>query len=302
MNSAKRRAEILHEALPYIQRFAGKTVVIKYGGHAMIDPILKQSFARDIVLLKQIGINPVVVHGGGPQIEELLDKLKIESKFVDGRRVTDEATMDVVEMVLVGKVNKEIVNLIQNAGGRAVGLSGKDGGLIVAERMMFADKGENAGASKTIDLGKVGRVVKVQAEAVDAVEAAGFIAVIAPVGRTVDGETLNINADTVAGAIAAAECAEKLILMTDVDGVKVAGKWVKTMSAADARRAIVEGDAKDGMIPKLECAIEAVERGVRRVHILDGRVPHVVLLEMFTNEGIGSMIAPEVDLRYREDA
>lgn len=300
LNAAARRVEILHEALPYIQRFAGKTIVIKYGGHAMVDPLLKQGFARDVVLLKQIGINPVIVHGGGPQIEDLLDKLGIQSTFVHGRRVTDAATMDVVEMVLVGKVNKEIVNMIQMAGGKCVGLSGKDGGLILGERLKIEKAGTNEESSEMIDLGKAGTVTRVDPRVIEAVEASGFIAVIAPVGRSADGETLNINADTVAGAVAGAENAEKLILMTDVNGVKVAGKWVKTMSIADAKKAMNNGDATGGMIPKLECAIDAIERGVRRVHILDGRVPNAILLEMFTDDGIGSMIGPELPLVFRD--
>lgn len=303
MDTALRRAEILHEALPYIQRFAGKTVVIKYGGHAMVDPQLKEDFARDIVLLKQVGINPVVVHGGGPQIGELLTKLGIEARFVRGIRVTDEATMDVVEMVLVGKVNKEIVNLIQRAGGRCVGLSGKDGGLVTARRMRVTETaGDAQHPPEILDLGKVGEIERIDPDVIEAIEDAGYIAVIAPVGRTREGETLNINADIVAGRIAGALDAEKLILLTDVPGVRVRDRWVQSMDLAAIDAEIASGEVTGGMIPKLECARMALDEGVGDVHILDGRLSHVVLLELFTDEGVGTMIRRDGGMLLREPA
>lgn len=298
MEQALRRAEILHEALPYIQRFAGKTIVIKYGGHAMVDPGLKESFARDVVLLKSIGINPVIVHGGGPQIDELLERLQIPARFVRGIRVTDEATMDVVEMVLVGKVNKEIVNLIQRAGGRCVGLSGKDGGLVTAHRV-GAPPQDGPTPPEIVDPGKVGEIDKIDATVIDALEAAGYIAVIAPVGRSAAGETLNINADLVAGRIAGALQAEKLILLTDVPGVKIRDRWVQAMDVPSIAAEIAGGEVKGGMIPKLECAREALAEGVAGVHILDGRQPHVVLLELFTDEGVGTMVKTDGGLSLR---
>lgn len=299
MEHALRRAGILHEALPYIQRFAGRTIVIKYGGHAMVDPRLKESFARDVVLLKSVGINPVIVHGGGPQIDELLEKLQIPARFVRGIRVTDEATMDVVEMVLVGKVNKEIVNLIQQFGGRCVGLSGKDGGLVTARRV-----GASTAAGPTppeiLDPGKVGEITRIDASVINALEDAGYIAVIAPVGRSRDGETLNINADLVAGRIAGALQAEKLILLTDVPGVKIRDRWVQSIDVATIAAEIDSGEVKGGMIPKLECARDALAEGVGGVHILDGRQPHVVLLELFTDEGVGTMVRPDGGLVLRD--
>lgn len=298
-DQARRRAEILHEALPYIQKFSGRTIVIKYGGHAMVDPDLKASFARDVVLLKHVGINPVIVHGGGPQIGELLDRLQIESQFVQGHRVTDEATMDVVEMVLVGRVNKEIVNLIQTSGGRCVGLSGKDGALIEAKRKRISVGTSGSQPPELIDLGKVGEVEAVDPTVIEAVERAGFVAVIAPVGRSSDGETLNINADAVAGAIAGALRAEKLILLTDVEGVRVGEQLIQSASANDAAGWITDGSATGGMIPKLQSAIDAIEDGVGSVHILDGRVPNAVLLELFTDEGIGTMLTATSETRVR---
>lgn len=299
MEAGIRRAAILHEALPYIQRFAGKTIVIKYGGHAMVDPALKEGFARDVVLLKQVGINPVVVHGGGPQIGELLQKLNIESQFIHGQRVTDAATMDVVEMVLAGLVNKEIVGLIQKYGGRAVGLSGKDGGLIRGRRIKVPVGGSGDTPPELIDIGSVGEVEAVQPDVIEALEQAGFIAVIAPVGRSVTGETLNINADTVAAAIAGALKAEKLILLTDVPGVKGPEGWLQSLGRADCDRLIADGTAQGGMIPKLDCAKAAIDAGVDKVHILDGRTPHVVLLELFTDQGVGTMIGREPGMKLR---
>ncbi len=302
MEHAKRRAAILHEALPYIQKFSGKTVLIKYGGHAMVDPDLQQSFARDVVLLKQIGVNPVVVHGGGPQIGEFLQKLDIPSRFVGGQRITDDETMSVVEMVLVGKVNKEIVNMIQTAGGKAVGLSGKDGGLVVATRMKLEQESPDDAPPEIIDIGKVGQITKINPEVIESVESSGFIAVIAPVGRSRDGETLNINADTVAGELAAALGAEKLILLTDVPGVKSSDGWVQSLGVDAIAKLAEAGDVTGGMIPKLDCAANAVKGGVPEVHILDGRVPNVVLLELFTDEGVGTMITRGNDLKVRADA
>jgi acetylglutamate kinase len=300
MEQALRRAEILHEALPYIQRFAGKTVVIKYGGHAMVDPKLKESFARDVVLLKSVGINPVIVHGGGPQIDELLERLNIPARFVRGIRVTDDATMDVVEMVLVGKVNKEIVNLIQQAGGRCVGLSGKDGGLVTARRVGVPPAADGPVPPEIVDPGKVGEIEAIDATVIDALEAAGYIAVIAPVGRSAAGETLNINADLVAGRIAGALQAEKLILLTDVPGVKIRDRWVQAMDVPSIAAEIAGGEIKGGMIPKLECARDALAEGVAGVHILDGRQPHVVLLELFTDQGVGTMVRSDGGLDFRD--
>jgi len=301
LRGAKRRAAVLQEALPYIQRFWGKTVVIKYGGHAMVDEELRASFARDIVLLKLVGINPVVVHGGGPMIGELLQKLRIQSQFVEGLRVTDQATMDVVEMVLVGKVNKEIVARIQAAGGRCVGLSGKDGGLIRAARTRIEVPREDA-APELIDLGKVGDVSEIDPGVISAVESAGFIAVIAPVGVSESGETLNINADVVAGRVAEALNAEKLILLTDVPGVALDDDWVQSLGDAQVEPLIAAGAVRGGMIPKLRCAAHALANGVDAVHVLDGRVEHTVLLELFTDEGIGTMLTSGEDLVRRPAA
>jgi acetylglutamate kinase len=275
------QAEVLLEALPYIRRFAGKTVVIKYGGHAMTDDRLKQAFARDIVLLKYVGIHPVVVHGGGPQIDRMLSDLKISTTFVRGMRVTDPATMKVVEMVLAGQINGEIVSMIQLAGGNAVGLSGKDGSLIVARRA-GTDNG---------DLGQVGEVLGVNPELVRALQAQDFIPVIAPVAASTEGESLNVNADLAAGEIAEALEAEKLLLLTDVQGIKGAdGELIRTLSTAEARQLIADGVVSAGMIPKVECCLEALSGGVKKVHIIDGRVRHAVLLELFTDQGVGTEV------------
>ncbi|OGP10610.1 MAG: acetylglutamate kinase, partial [Deltaproteobacteria bacterium RIFCSPLOWO2_12_FULL_43_16] len=275
------KVETLLEALPYIRQFYGKTIVIKYGGHAMVEERLKQSFAKDIILMKYVGLNPVIVHGGGPQIGELLKKLGKESRFVKGIRVTDEETMDVVEMVLVGKVNKEIVALINHYGGKAVGLSGKDGGLIKAKKMKT--KGE--------DMGMVGEVKSVNPKVIETLDRDKFIPVIAPVGVGDDGKTYNINADTVAGKIAAALKAEKLILLTDVQGVLDKNKkLISALSVAEAKRLIKNETATGGMIPKLECCLDALKGGVSKAHIIDGRVEHAVLLEVFTDAGVGTEI------------
>ncbi len=276
------RVELLLEALPYIQSFAGKTVVVKLGGNAMIDADLEQAFALDIVLLRTVGLRPVVVHGGGPQINRMLEELSIPSNFVRGLRVTDARTMRVVEMVLAGEINGEIVSRIQLAGGAAVGISGRDGGLLRARRKPPVG-GE--------DLGQVGEVESVDAKVIEALQDRGFIPVIAPVATGTDGESLNVNADTAAGMIAAALGAERLLLLTDVEGVLGAdGTLVPTLTAAEARNLIASGVVDGGMIPKLECCLDALAGGVGKVHMIDGRVPHSVLLELFTNAGIGTEV------------
>ncbi len=282
-------AEVLIEALPFIRRFQGKTVVIKYGGHAMQSDELRESFAQDVVLLDLVGINPVVVHGGGPQITELIGRLGLKSRFVRGMRVTDSATMDAAEMVLQ-KINKEIVSLISRQGGRAVGLSGKDGGLIVSRKMRIAVKDDN-GRKSRVDIGLVGEVAEVNPEVLRTLEAANFIPVVAPIGFGRDGQTYNINADVVAAELAAALKAEKLILLSDVEGVKDReGRLLSTLDAAEAKRLIVRGTIQEGMIPKVECCIEALQKGVAKTHILDGRIRHAVLLEIFTRSGIGTEV------------
>jgi acetylglutamate kinase len=273
------KAAVLIEALPYIQRFRDKTIVIKYGGHAMTDPQLRASFARDVVLLKFIGVRPVIVHGGGPQIEGTLTRLGIQSSFVDGLRVTDDATMEVVEMVLGGSVNREIVGLVQSAGGKAVGLTGNDGRLLLVKRR-----------ARGKDLGRVGEVVAVDPGPIAAMTDAGFIPVIAPIGVDEAGVTYNVNADDAAGAIAAALRAEKLIQLTDVEGVKGAdGKLIQQLTEADVKRLIAEGVIKGGMIPKVQCCLDAIRGGVTRSHIVDGRMQHAVLLEIFTDGGVGTV-------------
>lgn len=286
-------AALLIEALPYIRQFSGKTVVIKYGGHAMKDEALKESFAQDVVLMKYIGIHPVVVHGGGPQIGRMLDRVGKKSDFREGMRVTDEETMDVVEMVLAGKVNKEIVALINRHGGRAIGLSGKDGMLIEARRMhLFKYLGDDQ-PPEIIDIGLVGEVERVNVEILEVLEKSHVIPVIAPVGVGQSGETYNINADLVAGKVATALNAEKLVLMTDVPGVlNKAGELISTLSVAEAAELIQDEVLKGGMIPKVQCAMDAVQGGVKKVAILDGRIPHAVLLELFTDSGIGTEIVP----------
>jgi acetylglutamate kinase len=274
------KAKVLIEALPYMRRFLDKTLVIKYGGSAL-SQAQRATFALDAVLLKYLGLRPVIVHGGGPQIGATLERLGKRSTFVDGLRVTDDETMDVVEMVLCGQVNRQIVSLVQEAGGRAVGLTGADGNMLRVAQRLEADR----------DLGRVGRVVGVAAEAITAVAAAGFVPVIAPIGVDDRGVTHNVNADEAAGAIAAALRAEKLILLTDVDGVlDRAGRLVPTLGAEEARKHIAEGTIAGGMIPKIECCIEALEGGVASAHIIDGRIEHALLLEIFTDGGVGTLI------------
>lgn len=287
------KAEILLDALPYIRRFFGKTLVIKYGGHAMADEALKDSFAQDVVLLKFIGLNPVIVHGGGPQIGKMLEQLGIQSRFVRGMRVTDQATMDVVEMVLGGKINKEIVTLINRHGGRAVGLSGKDGELILARKMLV--RSSEPSQPDKVDVGMVGEVRAVNPAVIDSLDKADFIPVIAPVGVNEKGETFNINADLVASKIAEALGAEKLILLTDVEGIRDAnGDVIPTLDAERARQLIDCGVIGEGMIPKVECCLEALSGGVRKTHIVDGRLRHAVLLEIFTPEGVGTEVVRKV--------
>ncbi|MFA7535497.1 MAG: acetylglutamate kinase [Desulfuromonadales bacterium] len=284
------KAKVLMEALPYIKRFSNKTIVIKYGGHAMADERLKESFANDVILLKYIGLNPVIVHGGGPQINDTLKKYGIVSEFVRGMRVTDAATMAVVEMVLTGQVNKEVVGLINRHGGRAVGLSGKDGNLLLCRKLLQEVRGEN-GQVEQVDIGFVGDVAKVNCELIETLENGRFIPVIAPVGVGAGGESYNINADVVAGRVAAALNAEKLILLTDVQGVKDNhGNLLSSIAVAEMHRLIAEEAIVGGMIPKVECCAEALRDGVKKAHIIDGRVEHAVLLEIFTDTGIGTEI------------
>lgn len=281
------KAETLHEALPYIRRFHGRTFVIKYGGHAMIDAELRSSFARDVVLMKYVGINPVVVHGGGPQIDEMLAAMGVVSERIQGLRVTDERTMDVVEMVLGGKVNQEIVSLVCSHGGRAVGLSGKDDSFMRAVRV--TEMRTKSGA--LVDPGRVGAVSRVNPEIVTQLIAGGFIPVIAPVAVDHDGASLNVNADTVAGKVAEALQAEKLVLMTDIAGVKGReGTLLSSLSADEARELERDGIIDGGMIPKVECALEALAGGVKKVHVIDGRVKHAMMLEIFTDRGLGTEI------------
>jgi acetylglutamate kinase len=284
------KAEILMEALPYIQRFYGKTFVIKYGGSAMVDEELKASFAQDIVLLKYVGINPVVVHGGGPQIDQTLERMGITSRYVRGMRVTGPETIDVIEMVLVGKVNKEIVALINRHGGMAVGLSGKDGDLILA-RKMCVKVSSNGQTPEVVDIGMVGEVIGINPMVINSLDENKFIPVIAPVGVGKQGETYNINADLVAGQVAEALGAEKLILLTDVKGVcDQKGELLSTVKISQARKLIQEGVVGEGMIPKVECCMDALKGGVGKTHIIDGRVKHAVLLEIFTKEGVGTEV------------
>ncbi len=285
------RAQILTEALPYIQRFSGKTLVIKYGGNAMVDEELKNNFARDIVLLKAVGINPIIIHGGGPQIGSLLKRVGKESQFVDGMRVTDSETMDVVEMVLGGQVNKSIVNLINTHGGRAVGLTGKDGGLICAEKLQVSPGSPENTASELIDLGHVGKVKSIDTSVIDMLIHSDFIPVIAPIGVGVEGESYNINADLVAGKMAEVLQAEKLILLTNTVGLLDADENLLTgLNAKQVSDLIDEGVIYGGMLPKINCALDAVQAGVTTAHIIDGRVQHALLLEMFTDEGVGTLI------------
>ena len=285
-NEALNVANVLTEALPYIRRFTGKTIVVKYGGNAMIDDALTQSFAEDIVLMKLVGMNPVVVHGGGPQIGALLEKLGIQSEFISGMRVTDAATMDVVEMVLGGTVNKTIVSLLNQAGGKAIGITGKDGGLIQARKMLMKDAD-----GKILDIGFVGEVESVNRDVVDTLVNSDFIPVIAPIGVGSDGQSYNINADLVAGKIAEALHAEKLVLLTNVAGLQdKAGNVLTGLSTKQVDELIVDGTIYGGMLPKIQCALDAVKGGVTSSHIIDGRVEHAVLLEIFTDTGVGTLI------------
>lgn len=291
MQSLIEKADILLEALPYIQRFFNKTMVIKYGGHAMEDEELKVSFIRDVVLLNFIGLRPVIVHGGGPQIDGMLEKIGIKSKFVEGMRVTDEETMSIVEMVLVGKINKELVSLINQHGGQAVGLSGMDGNIIRARKLWISRKGKDHSEKELLDIGLVGEVEAVNPELIESIRNNKWIPVIAPVGVGPDGEMYNINADLVAGKIAAALKAEKFILLTDVEGVLDSQKkLISTMNAEMADHYLREGIISGGMIPKVNCCLQALRDGVKKTHIIDGRVKHAILLEIFTDEGIGTQI------------
>jgi acetylglutamate kinase len=289
--SAHNVAQVLAEALPYIRRFRGKTVVIKYGGNAMVDETLKSGFARDIVLMKLVGINPVVVHGGGPQIGMLLEKIGKETTFIDGMRVTDSETMDVVEMVLGGLVNKDIVNLIAHHGGRAVGLTGKDGDLIRARKLIIKRNSPEMEAPEIIDIGHVGEVESIDASVVDMLVGGDFIPVIAPIGVGEDGRSYNINADLVAGHMAEVLKAEKLILLTNTAGLMdKQGELLTGLGADDVDALIDDGTIHGGMLPKIGCALSAVNSGVKAAHIIDGRVEHAVLVELFTDEGVGTLI------------
>jgi acetylglutamate kinase len=291
MDELVEKAKVLHEALPYIQRFQGRTFVVKYGGHAMVDEALKESFARDVCLLRYVGIRVVVVHGGGPQINSMLERVGIKSTFSGGLRVTDDATMDVVEMVLGGAVNQEIVGLICQHGGRAVGLSGKDDQFMRGKRQELVKTKDASGAEVMVDLGRVGEVANVDAKIVEQLITSGFIPVIAPIAVDREGHSLNVNADTAAGAIAGTMNAAKLMLMTDVEGVKTStGERLSSLDAHEAERLIAEGVITGGMIPKVRCALEAVSAGVEKVHIIDGRRRHALLLEIFTDLGVGTEI------------
>ena len=290
-DQAKNVAHVLSEAMPYIQSFRDKTVVIKYGGNAMVDEELKRGFARDVIMMKLVGINPVIVHGGGPQIGNLLKRLGKESEFIQGMRVTDSETMDVVEMVLGGLVNKEIVNLINRHGGSAVGLTGKDGDLIHAKRMQVKRDAPELEAPEIIDIGHVGTVESIDASVVDMLVHGDFIPVIAPIGVGKDGLSYNINADLVAGKVAEVLQAEKLILLTNIEGLMdKEGKLLTGLDTQTVDALIKDGTIHGGMLPKINCALDAVKSGVRTAHIIDGRVPHAVLVELFTDEGIGTLI------------
>ena len=287
-------AQTLSEALPYMRRFAGQTFVIKYGGHAMGDESLAEQFARDIVLIKHVGINPVVVHGGGPQIGAMLDRLKIKSEFVDGLRVTDKETVEIVEMVLSGSINKQVVTAINGAGGSAMGLSGKDGRLIEAKKLHRTKQDPDSNIERVLDLGFVGEPAKINPKILKDFENSDEIPVIAPIGVGENGETYNINADTAAGAIAAALDASKLIMLTDIAGVMDADQeLMPTLSRGEAAALIADGTIHGGMIPKVETCLDAIDQGTAAAHILDGRIPHVLLLEIFTEHGVGTMIETE---------
>ena len=288
------QARTLSEALPYMRRHSGQTLVIKYGGHAMGDDDLAQLFARDIVLLRQIGSNPVVVHGGGPQIGEMLERLQVKSEFVEGLRVTDKATINIVEMVLSGSINKQIVSSINAAGGFAVGLSGKDGNLIVAEKLRRSKRDPDSNIERIIDLGLVGEPTIITTHVLDNFEESDITPVIAPIAISPSGETLNVNADTAAGAIAAALNAKRLLMLTDVVGVLDGdGNLIPQLSVSEAEKLIKDGTIKGGMIPKVETCLDAIEQGVGGAVIIDGRVPHALLLELFTEHGAGTLIKPD---------
>ncbi|MFG1495682.1 acetylglutamate kinase [Saccharospirillum sp. HFRX-1] len=287
---------VLHEALPYLQRFQGATVVIKYGGNAMVDETLKASFARDIVLLKTVGINPVVVHGGGPQIGDLLQRLNIESRFESGMRVTTSETMDVVEMVLGGLVNKEIVNLINQAGGQAFGITGKDGHTIQARQLKVTRRTPDLQKSEIIDIGHVGEVEKVDTRLIQLMTDGGYIPVVAPIGVGSDGASYNINADLVAGKLAEVLGAEKLILLTNIAGLQdKEGKVLTGLDTAQVDALIADGTIHGGMLPKIRCALDAIAAGVTSAHIIDGRVAHATLLEIFSHRGVGTLISNQTD-------
>lgn len=291
MKKLIQKAEILLESLPYIKNFHSKTIVIKYGGNAMVSEDLKKNFALNIVMMKYIGINPVVIHGGGPQIDETLKALGIQSQFVQGQRVTSKETIDVVEMVLGGKVNKEIVSLINSQGGNAVGITGKDGDLILAKRHKRVKHSPETDRPEIIELGLVGEITKVNPKILETLDQNEFIPVIAPIGKGENGETLNINADYVAAHIAAALKAEKLILMTNTEGVKnKAGKLQSGLTRKKTTNMIRNKVIRDGMLPKVNCCLDALKSGVRKTHIIDGRIRHALLLEIFTEEGIGTQI------------
>jgi acetylglutamate kinase len=296
MNRLIKKANVLIEALPYIRTFRGKTVVVKYGGHAMTDASLKERFAQDVVLLKYVGINPVIVHGGGPQIDKMLDRLGIEAKFRHGVRVTDEATMEIVEMVLAGKINMEITDLINRHGGSAVGLSGKDGGLILSKPLTAKAWAESLereldGEESEGDFGLVGDIEKVDPSLLHKLQGDHYIPIIAPIGTDREGNTYNINADLVAGAVAGALRAEKLVMMTDIKGIRDAkGRHLSTVSRKDVQRMVKKGTITEGMLPKVHACLDALAGGVGKSHIIDGRVPHAILLEIFTHKGIGTEI------------
>ena len=292
MEELIKKANILMETLPWLKCFYGKTIVIKYGGNAMVEEHLKEGFARDVIMMKYIGLNPVVVHGGGPQIGKVLEAMKIESRFIQGMRVTDSETMDVVEMVLGGKVNKEIVTNINRYGGKAVGITGKDGGLIQARKLEMTTVNPDTLTPEIIDIGMVGEVESVDPTIIKSLKEHDFIPVIAPIGGGLNGETYNINADLVAGKIAGALKAEKLILLTDIEGVKdKQGKLISTIDIQRVPDLINNGTISGGMIPKVNCCVDAVEEGITRAHIIDGRMEHACLLEMFTDKGIGTVVA-----------
>ena len=296
LKAANNIAGVLTEALPYIQRFTGKTIVVKYGGNAMTDEKLKNSFARDIVLMKLVGMHPIVVHGGGPQIGSMLEKLNIKTDFVDGMRVTDGATMDVVEMVLGGLVNKDIVSLLNKNGGKAIGLTGKDGDFIRAKKLKVSRQTPEMLVPEIIDIGHVGEVESINPEIIEMITNSNFIPVIAPIGTGDDGASYNINADLVAGKLAQLVQAEKLVLLTNIAGVQdKAGKVLTGLSTKQVDKLIADGTIHGGMLPKIRCALDAINSGVKSAQIIDGRVAHAVLLEIFTNKGIGTQISNRIE-------